>query len=138
MKINQLIKYLSKFPADMEVVFYNGLVRDVQPISRTLVIEETVRYSKEYFELGYKMDWYNAHGGIAAVNKEIPPTELAEINRKAERDYLAKTNEYQAISPHYEEESMSHWYDKEKKQRLLVQAKRAGKTYVDRLGKIEY
>jgi hypothetical protein len=84
------------------------------------------------------MDWYNTHGGVTAVDKEIPPAELAEINRKAERDYLADTNEYKAMSPHYEEELMKHWYDKDTKQRLLIQAKRAGKTYWDRVGKIEY
>jgi hypothetical protein len=88
----------------MEVVFYNGLVGDVQPISRTLIVEDTVKYSKEYFVLGYKMDWYNAHGGVTAVDKEIPSAELAEINRNISELTSDQTIQKQILQEQFDTE----------------------------------
>ena len=61
MKVKDLIKQLEKFPENMEVVFYNGFVDDVQPISKELVVEELKKHSLKYHENGFLSDWYNKH-----------------------------------------------------------------------------
>lgn len=55
--------------------------------------------------------------------------------KKAKEQY--KRNKYESIDYNNEIDT-ADWYEKKTKKRVLLQTKRTGKVYYDRLGKIEY
>ena len=135
MKVKDLIKHLEKFPENMEVVFYNGFVDDVQPISKELVVEELKKHSLKYHENGFLMDWYNKHSNDYSKNPS--ENEMNSIKQKALERYKS-TKEYVEFHDNFEDLDTRGWFDKKIKKRLLLQAGRANKTYFDRSGTISY
>lgn len=135
MKVKHLIKHLQKFPENMEVVFYNGLVDDVQPLSKNFILQELKKYSLEYYKNGFLADWYNKNS--KDFSKHPSEEEHQEINKNALERYK-QSNEYVEFHDTFYDIDTTSWYDKRIKKRLLLQAGRANKTYSDRLGKIEY
>ena len=135
MKVKDLIKQLEKFPENMEVVFYNGFVDDVQPISKELVVEELKKHSLKYHENGFLSDWYNKHS--KDYSKTPSENEMNSIKQKALERYES-TKEYVEFHDNFKDLDTRGWFDKKIKKRLLLQAGRANKTYFDRSGTISY
>lgn len=132
MKVKDFITELQKLPQNLEIVFYNGLVEDVQPISNTFIIEELKKHSLKYYEDGFLLDWYNKNKKDYSLTPS--PDELNTIKQKALKKYKS-SNEY--VIP-YDNFDTKDWFNKRTKKRVLLQAGIAGKTYTDRLGKITY
>ncbi len=133
----ELFKMLEKVPDDSEILFYNGLVQDYQPIDNEGVIErDTYRHSKIYWENGRKMDWY--HKNDTSFNKKIPDDKLLIIKKQAEEDYQENYNEFEEANSFLEEKNYDKWYDPEVKKLFAIQAGAANKTCHDRLGSIDY
>lgn len=135
MQVKTLIKHLQQFPANMEVVFYNGLVDDVQPISTVFTVESLKKHSLKYYENGFLMDWYYTHS--KDYTKHPSPEVLSAIKQKALNLYKT-ANPYVEFFGSIDTLDTKDWFDPKVKKRLVLQARKAGKTYSDRLGKIEY
>lgn len=135
MQVKTLIKHLQQFPANMEVVFYNGLVDDVQPISTVFIVESLKKHSLKYHENGFLMDWYNTHSKDYTKHPSLE--DLSAIKQKALNRYKTD-NPYVEFFDNIGTLATKDWFDSKVKKRLLLQARKAGKTYSDRLGKIEY
>ena len=135
MKVKDLIKHLERFPENMEVVFYNGFVSDVQPISKDFVVEELKKHSLKYHERGFLMDWYNRHG--RDYSNHPSEEEMQTIKQKALERYKSN-KEYVEFYDNFGDLDTRDWFDKKIKKRLLLQAGRANKIAYDRMGKISY
>ena len=135
MKVKDLIKHLERFPENMEVVFYNGFVSDVQPISKDFVVEELKKHSLKYHERGFLMDWYNQHN--RDYSKHPSEEEMQTIKQKALERYKSN-KEYVEFYDNFGDLDTRDWFDKRIKKRLLLQAGRANKITCDRIGKSSY
>ena len=136
MKVKDLIKHLEKFPENMEVVFYNGFVDDVQPISNTFIQENLKKHSLLYYKNGFMYDFYNKHD--RNYNIEPSDEEMRNIEKRADEMYKSPNNEYVKYYNNIDELDTKDWFDKKIKKRLLLQAKITNKTYFDRCGSISY
>lgn len=130
MKVKDFITELQKLPQNLEIVFYNGFVDDVQPISKNFIIQELKKYNLKYYQDVLTYEYYRKNK--IDLNQQLSQTQIAEINKKAKERY-SKNNKYEPRDSYF-----SNWYQKKTKKRILLQANRAGKVYSDRLGKIEY
>lgn len=135
MKVKDLIKHLEKFPENMEVVFYNGFVDDTQPISKEFEVQELKKHSLKYYENGFLMNWYNKH---SKDYSEHPSNDEMKIIKQKALEYYKSSNEYVESYNNIDDLDTRDWFDKRIKKRLLLQARKANKTYFDRSGTISY
>lgn len=137
MKVKDFILELQKLPQNLEIVFYNGFVDDVQPISKNFIVQELKKYNLKYYQDVLTYEYYRKNK--IDLNQELSQTQITEINKKAKEIY-SKNNKYEPRDSDMNcvDIDFSNWYQKKTKKRILLQANRAGKVYSDRLGKIEY
>lgn len=133
MKVKDFIMELQKLPQNLEIVFYNGFVDDIQPISKNFITQELKKHTLKYYEDVLMYEFYRKNK--IDFNQQLTETQITEINEKAKEQY--KRNKYEYID-YNNEIDYTCWYEKKTKKRVLLQTKTTGKVYYDRLGKIEY
>lgn len=128
MRKNDLINLLSTIDGNPEIMLWNGFVGDCTPISRNLVPHDLVKMSKDYFlktcEIEQKVnrkDW----------DYKFSESEVEDYLQSYKKNYTWEADQFVT-----DEDIKEKRYNKKKV--ILLQPKITGKTYYDRLGKMEY
>lgn len=132
MRKNELIKLLQETPGNPHIMFWNGLVEDVQEVSNKIEQAELIKETVDFI--------YNClvHQQMKDLNSWDPlPEEVLQQIRIQAINYH-KEQQYELPNSFVKESEFERWYGKRTKKILILSAKRAGKTMLDRLGAIEY
>lgn len=126
MKKNDLIKQLQSIKGNPEIMLWNGIVQDYMPI-KGLVQQELVKESKEHY---IEMCRLELCRDLKDWTYQLPD-QVKERLGKYYSKFGYEQNEYVTEEDIKEKKYLS-------KKVMVLEAKRTGKTYHDRLGKIEY
>ena len=124
MRKNQLIEILKNIKGNPEIMIWNGLVEDVQPIGKEVVECKLYKLSFE----GYK-ERVNLQRVYRENLPELLDDELKVLYKKH------KIGQYEAFN-YYPPDDNDKAYNK--KTVFVLEPKATGKTHFDRLGTIEY
>ena len=124
MRKNQLIEILKNIKGNPEIMIWNGIVEDVQPIGKEVV---ECRLFKLSFE-GYK-ERVNLQRVYRENLPELLDDELKALYKKH------KIGQYEAFN-YYAPDDNDKAYNK--KTVFVLEPKVTGKTHFDRLGAITY
>ena len=124
MRKNQLIEILKNIKGNPEIMIWNGLVEDVQPIGKEVVECKLFKLSFE----GYK-ERVNLQRVLRDNLPELPDDELKVLYKRH------KIGQYEAFN-YYAPDDNDKAYNK--KTVFVLEPKVTGKTHFDRLGTITY
>lgn len=124
MRKNQLIEILKNIKGNPEIMIWNGLVEDVQPIAKEVVECKLYKLSFE----GYK-ERVNLQRVYRENLPELLDDELKALYKKH------KIGQYEAFN-YYAPDDNDKAYNK--KTVFVLEPKVTGKTHFDRLGTITY
>jgi hypothetical protein len=129
MKKNKLIELLQNIKGNPEIKLWNSMVGDWMDIR--IVESELVKESEEFFRWQLEAQW-------TQDNKvwDIPAEVQRQLDEKVQ--HLCKKREWDFANPYVSLEDEKRWYDKKRKKILLIDGKKRGKIYYDRIGKISY
>lgn len=131
MKKSKLIELLQKIEGDPEIYLWNGLVSDWMDISSEFTESELVKYSKDFLFDHLKLEWCKDNNTF-----DVPDEVLQTLMTEAEK--IRSKSSWDFPNRFVEEAEMERWYGKYKKRVILIDGKRKGATYSDRLGDIKY
>lgn len=124
MRKNQLIEILKNIKGNPEIMIWNGIVEDVQPIAKEVVECKLYKMSFE----GYK-ERVNLQRVLKDNLPELLDDELKALYKKH------KIGQYEAFN-YYPPDDNDKAYNK--KTVFVLEPKVTGKTHFDRLGTITY
>ncbi len=124
MRKNQLIEILKNIKGNPEIMIWNGIVEDVQPIGKEVVECKLFKLSFE----GYK-ERVNLQRVYRENLPELPDDKLKVLYKKH------KIGQYEAFN-YYAPDDDDKAYNK--KTVFVLEPKVTGKTHFDRLGAITY
>lgn len=124
MRKNQLIEILKNIKGNPEIMIWNGLVEDLQPIGKEVVECKLYKLSFE----GYK-ERVNLQRVYRENLPELLDDELKALYKKH------KIGQYEAFN-YYAPDDNDKAYNK--KTVFVLEPKVTGKTHIDRLGTITY
>ena len=128
MRKNDLIALLNTIEGNPEVMLWNGFVQDCTHISKELVPHDLVKMNKDYFLKTCEIE--------EQVNRKDWSYKLTDVELKDCLDSYKKHHDWGFNEFVDDEDIKQKRYNKKKI--VLLQAKISGKTYHDRLGKMEY
>ena len=123
MRKNKLIELLNKIPGNPEVVLWNGIVEDYQPIAKEVVEHILVKQSKEHIRLAHSFD--NLSNSFREVDEAVVDKCFKQQGWEFPNRYLKK-------------EEYDKWYGKHQKKVIVIGADCRNKAYWDRSGSISY
>ena len=124
MRKNQLIEILKNIKGNPEIMIWNGIVEDMQPIAKGVVECKLYKMSFE----GYK-ERVNLQRVLKDNLPELPDDELKALYKKH------KIGQYEAFN-YYPPDDNDKAYNK--KTVFVLEPKVTEKTHFDRLGTITY
>ena len=124
MRKNQLIEILKNIKGNPEIMIWNGLVEDVQPIGKEVVECKLYKLSFECYK-----ERVNLQRVYQDNLPELSDDELKLLYKKH------KVGQYEAYN-YYPPDDNDKAYDK--KTVFVLEPKVTGKTHFDRLGTIAY
>lgn len=130
MKKNDLIKLLQNIKGNPDIVIYNGLVDDYMELGKDVEEFELVKETLDTKYNGFLCDAYHSKQDIESEDVKQKCMERAKESYKKQK--------YDLPNPYTSEENFYQRYEKKVKKMICLCTKLRGKTYWDRLGKIEY
>ncbi len=131
MKKNKLIELLQNIEGNPDIYLWNGFVADWMDISPNFIEDTLVKESVEFKLDCLKMEWCRDNNTF-----EIPDDILTSLSDLAHKQTSKQTWDFP--NKYVEQSEFKRWYGKNKKRIILIDAKRKGATYSDRIGDMSY
>ncbi len=131
MKKSKLIELLQKIEGNPEIYLWNGFVDDWMDISPDFIESELVKECVQFKLDCLKLEWCRDNNTF-----DIPDEVVVTLNESAIR--LAAKENWDFPNRYVGASEFSKWYGKSKKRIVLIDAKRKGVTYSDRIGDMSY
>ena len=131
MKKNKLIELLQKIDGNPDIYLWNGFVSDWMDINPDFIESELVKESVGWKFECLKMEWCRDNNTF-----DVPSEVLSSLNELAIK--LASKEKWDFPNRYVEESEFKKWYGKSKKRIILIDSKRKGATYSDRIGDMSY